>query len=176
MKNKFLKSVFLSALVSSALFTSCNSDDNLGDVSGGEKSERWITVAGALMQDEPGDGNGGTKVFSVSKENAKNPDYVIDVYENGFSVPSNRTARLQSSQDGNTLFNIAYTGENGGHFSKYHVQGGNKFPAADVVVDISSYAGSSPRWAKLFDGDKTGIAVNVTSPAIKTGANDEYLY
>lgn len=176
MKNSFLKSIFLSAFAGAALFTSCESDDTPGDNNGGQTTDRWITVAGALMQDNAGDGNGGTKVFSVTKADAKNPETAINVYDDGFSVPSNRTARLQSSEDGKTLFNIAYTGANGGHFSKYNVLGGDQFPAADVVVDISNYAGSSPRWAKLFDGDKTGIAVNVTSPVVTTGENDEYLY
>lgn len=176
MKKFFLKSIFFSALACTMIFTSCDSDDTTNNIDEGQTADRWITVAGALMQDEAGDGNGGTKVFSVSKANAKNPEYAIDVYKNGFPVPSNRTARLQSTVDGKTLFNVAYTGDNGGHFSKYTVTGGDKFPAADVVVDISSYAGTSPRWAKLFDGDKTGIAVNVTSPKVITGENDKYLY
>lgn len=176
MKNRFFKSIFLSVFTAGAvLFTSCESDDATPD-DGQQTADRWITVAGALMQDEAGDGNGGTKVYSVSKADAKNPETVINVYDDGFSVPSNRTARLQSSEDGNTLFSIAYTGANGGHFSKYNVMGGNQFPAADVVVDISNYAGTSPRWLKLFDGDKTGIAVNVTAPVVTTGDNDEYLY
>ena len=176
MKKFFLKSIFFSALACTMIFTSCDSDDTTNNIDEGQTADRWITVAGALMQDEAGDGNGGTKVFSVSRTDAKNPEFSIDVYDNGFPVPSNRTARLQGTEDGKTLFNIAYTGANGGHFSKYNVLGGSNFPAADVVVDISNYAGTSPRWAKLFDGDKTGVAVNVTSPVVTTGENDEYLY
>ena len=176
MKNRFLKSILFSALAGSFALTSCNSDDNTPIDNGGETADRWITVAGALMQDNAGDGNGGTKVFAVSKADAKNPEKTIDVYESGFSVPSNRTARLQSTVDGKTLFNIAYTGDNGGEFTKYNVNGGNSFTPADVVVSIAQYAGTSPRWAKLFDGDKTGIAVNVTAPTVKTDANDAYLY
>lgn len=177
MKNRFLKSILFSAVAGAFLLTSCNSDDTTPiDNGGGETADRWITVAGALMQDVAGDGNGGTKVFSVSKADAKNPEKSIDVYENGFPVPSNRTARLQSSVDGKTLFNIAYTGDNGGEFTKYNVNGGNAFVPADVVVSIAQYAGTSPRWAKLFDGDKTGIAVNVTAPAVKADENGTYLY
>ncbi|MDR1341354.1 MAG: hypothetical protein LBK58_15075, partial [Prevotellaceae bacterium] len=131
----------------------------------------WITVAGALMGDSPGDGNGGTKVYAVSKANAKDSTYSISVYDEGFSVKSNRTARLQSSEDGNTLFNIAYTGENGGEFSRYKVNGGNSFVQEDVTVNISQYASTSPRWAKLFDGDRTGIAVNVTGIAANNASD-----
>ena len=177
MKNRFLKSMLFSALAGGMMLTSCSSDDAAPvDDGNGQTADRWITVAGALMQEEAGDGNGGTKVYSVSKADAKNPEKVIDVYENGFPVPSNRTARLQSSVDGKTLFSIAYTGENGGQFSKYNVNGGAAFPASDVVVDISNYAGTSPRWAKLFDGDKTGIAVNVTAPTVKLNPDSTYMH
>lgn len=75
-------------------------------------------------------------VYAVSKENAKNTDYSISVYDNGFPVKSNRTARLQSSEDGNTLFNIAYTGDNGGEFSRYKVNGGKNYVQEDVSVNI----------------------------------------
>lgn len=177
MKNRFLNSFLFTAIVGSMFFASCNSDDTSTDHNdGGQTADRWITVAGALMQDTAGDGNGGTKVYAVSKSDAKNPDVTIDVYENGYPVPSNRTARLQSTEDGSVLFNIAYTGPNGGEFSKYHVKGGANFVPADVVVNIANYAGNAPRWAKLFDGDKTGIAVNITTPQVVTDANGEYAY
>lgn len=176
MKNHFFKSILFSTLAGAMFLTSCDSDDTTPDNGGGQTVDRWITVAGALMQDNAGDGNGGTRVFSVSKADAKNPEIAINVYDNGFPVPSNRTARLQSSQDGKTLFNIAYTGDNGGEFTKYNVNGGASFTPADVTVSIAQYAGTSPRWAKLFDGDKTGIAVNVTAPQITTDENENYMY
>jgi len=152
-------------LTTFALTTSCSSDDNkeaapVNPVTDG----RWITVAGALMQTNPGDGNGGTKIYSVSKEDAKNPNVSINVYDNGESVQSTRTARLQSSVDGKTLFNITYTGANGGEFMTYAVNGAKNFVQSGTTVSIAQYAGTSPRWVKLFDGDKTGVAVNVTSP------------
>jgi len=177
MKNRLLSSMFFAAITGAVLLTSCTSDDTADQpTNGGETKDRWITVAGALMQDVAGDGNGGTKVFSVSKEDAKNPEKSIDVYQNGFPVPSNRTARLQSSVDGSTLFNIAYNGDNGGEFTKYSVKGGANFAPTDVSVSIAQYAGITPRWAKLFDGDKTGVAVNVTVPTIKTDTDGSYLY
>lgn len=165
MKTNILKSVFFSALAGTMLFTSCSDDDSNGG--GTEQSgDRWITVAGALMQDAPGDGNGGTKIYAVNVDNAKDENYSINVYQNGEPVLSNRTARLQASEDGNTVFNIAYTGDNGGTFSKYIVNGGRSFVQTGSQVDISDYAGTSPRWAKLFDGDRTGVAVNVTLPQV----------
>lgn len=152
--------------------TSCSSDDNkeanpVNPVTDG----RWITVAGALMQTNPGDGNAGTRVYSVSKEDAKNPNFSINAYDNGEPVQSSRTARLQSSVDGSTLFNITYTGDNGGQFMTYKVNGGKNFVQSGQTVSIAQYAGTSPRWVKLFDGDKTGVAVNVTRPVVVTEAD-----
>ncbi len=152
--------------------TSCSSDDNKNEETPVAPTEdRWITVAGAIMQTNPGDGDGGTKVYSVSKEDAKNPNVSINVYDNGEPVQSSRTARLQSSVDGKTLFNITYTGANGGQFMTYNVNGGKNFSQSGQTVSIAQYAGASPRWVKLFDGDKTGVAVNVTAPVVTTEAD-----
>ena len=162
MKKQFSRFVMGGAILAAFTFTSCD-DDPMNPTSPVESSDRWITVAGALMDTNPGDGNGGTMVYSVTKEDARNPEVQINVYEDGFGVKSNRTARLQSSEDGSTLYNIAYTGDNGGEFSKYTVNGGGNFVQSDVSVNIAQYAGTSPRWAKLFDEDRTGIAVNVAN-------------
>lgn len=170
MKKQFLKLFILGAALAFPL-TGC--DDETVDPFEPVDTERWITIAGAVMQTNPGDGNGGTMVYAVSYEDARNPDVSINVYDDGFPVKSNRTARLQSAEDGNTLFNIAYTGENGGEFYKYKVNGGANFVQEDVTVNISQYASTSPRWAKLFDGDKTGIAVNVTNIQANNAGNAE---
>lgn len=171
MRKIVFKIATLTALFSTLVFSvSCSDDDKTGATTEPPITEgRWITVAGAVMgvtDATPGDGNGGTIVYSISKENAKDPSKSYDVFENGFVLPSFRTARLQSSQDGSTLFNIAYGGPNGGEYSKYIVGGGQNFGQIGALVNISQYAGTSPRWAKLFDGDKTGIAVNVTTPTV----------
>ncbi|OXA90396.1 DUF4374 domain-containing protein [Flavobacterium hercynium] len=165
------------SLILAMSFTSCSSDDVKEEpvvtdptteepVKEEPVKDRWITVSGAKMQDAPGDGNGGTMVYAVTSTNAKDPNFVIDVYEKGMPVQSNRTARLQSSVDGNTLFNITYTGSNGGEFMTYKVNGEGNFVQSGTTVNISQYAGTSPRWTKLFDGDKTGVAVNITAPKV----------
>lgn len=162
----FRKKLLSATVLCSILFLSqsCDKNDPGENIEPDPSlSNRWITVAGALMGTTPGDGNGGTMVYSVSKEDAKNPNISINVYDNGFPVKSNRTARLQASEDGTTLFNIAYTGDNGGEFSRYKVNGAANFMQEDVTVNISQYASTSPRWSKLMNGDKTGIAVNVAN-------------
>lgn len=158
-----------------ALTTACSSDDNKNtEPVNPETDGRWITVAGAVMQTDPGDGNGGTKVYAISKANAIDPNFSVNVYDQGVPVQSSRTARLQSSVDGSTLFNITYTGANGGEFMTYKVNGGNNFAQSDAKVNISQYAGTSPRWVKLFDGDKTGVAVNIATPIVSVNEDKSY--
>lgn len=172
----FTSGLLLGAL---ALTTACSSDDNNNnnpDPVNPITDGRWITVAGALMQTNPGDGNGGTRVYAISKENAIDPNFSVNVYDQGTPVQSSRTARLQSSVDGSTLFNITYTGANGGEFMTYKVNGGNNFAESTAKVNISQYAGTSPRWVKLFDGDKTGVAVNVTAPVVNTNEDKTFKY
>lgn len=159
MKNQFKTLSIIAATVYT--LSSCTKE-NVDPIT---NQDRWITVAGALMSTAPGDGNGGTMVYSVSKEDARNPNVSINVYDKGFPVKSTRTARLQSSEDGNTLFNIAYSGDNGGEFARYKVNGAGSFTQQDVTVNISQYATTTPRWSKLYDGDKTGVALNVTGIA-----------
>lgn len=149
------------------LLAACSSDEisENPDPTDPDPSEdsRWITIAAAKMGDAPGDGNGGTLIYSVSREDAKDPTKSIEPFENGFIAPSNRTARLQSSEDGNTIFNISYAGDTGGNYTKYSVEGGQTFTQSGSSVSIAPYVGTAPRWIKLFDGDKTGAAVYVST-------------
>ncbi|WP_378184706.1 hypothetical protein ACE939_08165 [Aquimarina sp. W85] len=153
-------SLALSVLV---LTTSCSDDDSISIEEEKQENNRWITVAAAKMGDNPGDGNGGTLIYALNSEDAKDPTKSIAPFDNGFIVPSNRTARLQSSEDGNIIFNISYAGDTGGNYTKYEVSGGQEFNRIGSEINISQYVGSAPRWVKLFDGDKTGAAVYVST-------------
>lgn len=128
-----------------------------------EQEARWITIAGAKMDETPGNGNGGTLIYSVTSAEAKDPTVQIDPFNNGFEAPSNRTARLQASEDGSTIFNISYAGDTGGNYTKYTVNGGNDFQPTGSEISIAPYVGTAPRWIKLFDGDQTGSAVYVST-------------
>jgi hypothetical protein len=159
-------------IFTAGLMTACSSEDDTivtpnPDTEEPETEEpeesRWITVAAAKMGEDPGDGNGGTLIYSVTSEDAKNPTVSIEPFENGFIAPSNRTARLQSSEDGNTIFNISYAGDTGGNYTKYIVEGGQTFTPTGSEVSIAPYVGTAPRWIKLFDGDQTGAAVYVNN-------------
>ncbi|VXB97906.1 hypothetical protein [Maribacter litoralis] len=175
---------FAAVILTAGLMTACSSDDDTvvptdpdteepDTEEPVEEESRWITVAGAKMGDEPGDGNGGTLIYAVTSEEAKDPTVSIDPFENGFIAPSNRTARLQSSEDGNTIFNISYAGDTGGNYTKYTVEGGQTFTPSGSEVSIAPYVGTAPRWIKLFDGDQTGAAVYVSNEN-EFDENDNY--
>lgn len=180
MNKKIYNFIVFGALAATVAFTSCDKDDPAPNPNPNPEpaTAQYLTIAGAMQGEKPGDGNAGTMVYAIELADAKDPSKTVNVYENGYAVKSNRTARLQASEDGNTLFNIAYTGDNGGEFSRYKVNGGKNFTQENGVVSVAQYAGTSPRWVKLFDGDKTGIAVNVTTPtannAGKEGVAFEY--
>ncbi|MBM1106627.1 hypothetical protein JQC67_10800 [Aurantibacter crassamenti] len=173
MKRTFINlKTFAAVILTAGLMTACSSDDPVINPETGEtetelpeteEEARWITVAGAKMGDNPGDGNGGTLIYSVTSDDAKDPTVSIDPFQNGFIAPSNRTARLQSSEDGSTIFNISYAGDTGGNYTKYTVEGGQTFTPTGSEVSIAPYVGTAPRWIKLFDGDQTGAAVYVST-------------
>jgi len=157
---------FALTIFATSFIVACESDDNTPDPEKEKEEEtesRWITIAGAKMGDNPGDGNGGTLIYSVTSEDAKDPTVQIDPFNNGFVAPSNRTARLQASEDGNTIFNISYAGETGGNYTKYLTNGANNFEQTGSEISIAPYVGTAPRWIKLFDGDNTGAAVYVST-------------
>lgn len=164
MKRNFLNFKTITLLTTIGLITACTSDDGGGTPEPEPvQSERWITVTGARMGTNPADGNGGTLIYAISNDDAKNPETVVDVFNNGFVAPSNRTARLQASEDGNTMFNISYAGDTGGNYTKYNVEGGKNFTPTGSEISIAEYVGTAPRWIKLFDGDQTGSAVYVST-------------
>ncbi|SHK84973.1 hypothetical protein [Maribacter aquivivus] len=183
MKRTFLNlKTFAAIIFTAGLMTACSNEDDTVVVPETDTEEpdtvepeepRWITVAGAKMGEDPGDGNGGTLIYAVTSVDAKNPTVSIEPFENGFIAPSNRTARLQSSEDGNTIFNISYAGDTGGNYTKYTVEGGQVFTPSGSEVSIAPYVGTAPRWIKLFDGDQTGAAVYVNTEN-EFDENDNY--
>lgn len=157
MNTNRINRLLVCAVVASVSFTSCSKTETIIDTP--TEEERWITIAGAMMQETPGDGNGGTMVYSMTIEEAKNPEYSVNVFDQGTHVKSNRTARLQASSDGGFLYNIQYTGADGGIFNKYQVLGGKQFTEIGSAVNTAPYVGTSPRWSKV--NENVGIAVNV---------------
>ncbi|WP_461534462.1 hypothetical protein [Sinomicrobium sp.] len=173
--NKILFGAFITGL----LATACSDDDPISDGKPDPTNpteQRMFSVAGAIHDEIPGNGNGGTVLYGFTKEQANDPEFEINAFEKGSPVKSQRTARLQSSVDGSIIFNIAYGGDVGGEFSKYRVNGGDNYEQFGGVVNISQYAGTAPRWVKLYDGDKTGVAVSVSTPEVTVDEEGNYLH
>jgi hypothetical protein len=160
MKRNFVKMMICGAAALTFSLTSCKKDGS-GDTNEETQADRWVTVSGALMQDEAGDGDGGTMVYSISAADAKNPNISVNVFDNGMHVKSSRTARLQASADGSSLYNIQYTGDDGGNFNKYLVKGGKNFTPDGAEVQTKDYVTTSPRWVKAAEG--LGVAVNIAA-------------
>lgn len=178
MKKNVFKTMLLGLASSSVLFlASCSNDDNSGETNEPIiKADRWVTLSGALMRTNPGDGDGGTVIYSVKREDAMNSEYSINIFDNGTHVKSNRTARLQASEDGNFIYNIQYTGADGGIFNKYLVNGGNNYADSGSPINTASYLGISPRWAKAKEGVGIGVNVgNIQNVFDGTGANATFV-
>lgn len=165
-KNNQFKKAFFAASLVALTFASCSKNDTPDEKTPVVPSNAYVTLAGALYQTSPGDGNGGTMVYSVKEEDARNPNISIDVFgkdatgnDNGFHVKSSRTARLQASADGQFIYNIQYTGADGGIFNKYQVGGGKVFKEVGSALNTSVYVGTSPRWVKVAEG--IGVAADV---------------
>src|SRR5690606_11054485 len=159
-----MKNTFWGAALVALAIAGCSKDDGPGNGTNppatGEES-RWITIPGAMMGEEAGDGNGGTMVYSITPEQAKDPNVSINVFEQGMHVKSQRTARLQASADGKYLYNIQYVGDDGGIFNKYSVHGGKDFRPDGPEVATADYVSTSPRWLKAIEG--VGVAVRGTA-------------
>ncbi len=173
MKTNLIKFALLGIAATSLTFSSCQKDNVVLDPD--ENVDRWITVSGALMKTTAGDGDGGTKVFSISEADAINPNYSVKVFDEGTSVKSSRTARLQASADGKYLYNIQYTGDDGGVFNKYIVKGRNRFQADGAEVHTKNYVSDAPRWLVAAPG--VGIAVRGTAnPVVTTGTSPNFVF
>ncbi len=155
MKATFLKVALMGFAVTAITATSCTKTGS--EPVKEDDNTRWITVSGALMKTTAGDGNGGGRVFSLTVEDAKNPNFEVNVFDGGAEIKSERTARLQATSDGKYLFNIQYTGDDGGVFQKYRVLGGNRISPEGPQVATADYVSKSPRWLKVSDDVGVGV-------------------
>jgi hypothetical protein len=176
MKKQLLKTMMLGAAVTVLSVSACKKSTVAEEKPG--EADRWITLSGAI--DDPtnatiGDGDAGTMVYSLSADDAKNPNITVNIFDQGMAVKSQRTARLQASADGKFLYNIQYTGEDGGIFNKYSVHGGKDFRAEGAEVETSAYVSASPRWLKAVEG--VGVAVKAeANPTVYTGTAPNFVF
>lgn len=174
MEKNLVKIALFGTVAATFSLAGCSKNNDPGTTPPNEEG-RWVTVSGAMMDEEAGDGNGGTMVYSVTADQAKDPSVSINVFDNGMHVKSQRTARLQASVDGNFLYNIQYVGDDGGIFNKYSVHGGKDFRPDGPEVETATYVSTSPRWLKAAEG--VGVAVRAAAnDAAYEGTNPNFVF
>lgn len=169
-KTQLLKGALFSVMIASLTLGSCSKSDNPSPNEEPQKSDkRWITLTSALKGTADGDGNGGTLAYAITHDQAINPALDLDIFPTGkgFKFISPRTSRIQTSQDGAYLYDIQYTGDDGGIFQKYKVNGEGKYVKEGPEVNTSIILGTSPRWVKSMEG--VGIGVNIVTETAFTG-------
>lgn len=177
--NLFKTALFGSVLAISAL-SGCKKDgnDDAGSlVSGPDIWERkYITLTAAFPDADGTAGNGGTMAFAITPAQAINPNFEVNVFTNGYSLRSQRTARVQGSVNGNFLYNIQYTGNDGGIFNKYKVEGEKNFVDTREEVNTEPILGTAPRWVVAAEGVGIGVfASSVVTGAPATGAGADFV-
>lgn len=185
MKKKLFRIALFSTIITALTLGSCSSNDDNNNDPGTDPVEdgtRWISLTGSFPDATGTAGNGGTRSYAITPENAANPNYEVDLfkmdgekYVNGFALKSSRTARVQASEDGKFLYNIQYTGTEGGIFNKYKVSGEGKYEEVGFELNTASILGTSPRWVKAAEG----IGVGVFSSTVVTkysGTAPNFIY
>ncbi len=179
MKTKFFKTAVLGTAIAIGALTSCKKSDGVDagqQASGPDVADRkYITLTGAFPDAEGTAGNGGTMAFAITPEQAKDANFEVNVFANGYGLRSQRTARVQGSVNGNFLYNIQYTGNDGGIFNKYKVEGGKSFVDTREEVNTEPILGTAPRWVVAAEGIGVGVYASSKVTGSKEGAGADFV-
>ncbi|MFD2969167.1 hypothetical protein [Sphingobacterium bambusae] len=184
MKKNLFRAAMFSAVIGSISFASCSKNDSPVDPvepgteqPGEEPAARWISLTAAFPNAAGTPGDGGTRAYAISVENAADPNYEVRIFDQdkGFALKSNRTARVQASADGNFLYNIQYTGAEGGVFNKYKVSGEGKYEEVGFELNTAVILGTSPRWTKAAEGIGVGVYAGAATLAYE-GTAPNFVY
>ncbi|MES2448886.1 MAG: hypothetical protein V4546_17005 [Bacteroidota bacterium] len=176
MKTSLLTKVIFGSMVTMSLFSACkkNNDTVEPELSGADNMARkYITLTAAFPDTEGTAGNGGTMAYAVTLEQAVNPNFEVNAFTNGYGLRSQRTARVQGSVNGNFLYNIQYTGTDGGIFNKYKVEGDKNFVDTREEVNTEPILGTAPRWVVAAEGIGVGVfaSAEITGSSAGVGAD-----
>jgi len=179
MKRNLLKVSLLGIALSIGVFSACKKDDGPkgeSEISGPDNKDRqFITLTGAFPDAAGTAGNGGTKAYAIPVAKATDPNFEVNVFANGYVLRSQRTARVQGSVNGNFLYNIQYTGTDGGIFNKYIVTGAEKFVDTREEVNTEPILGTSPRWVVAAEGIGIGVYASSQVTGSKAGAGADFV-
>lgn len=179
MKKTLIKAVLLGAVLSTGALTSCDSDskNNPNPDTEEPNGREFITLTASIPDASGTAGNGGTMAYAITHEQAINPSFTLDMFKgDGFGLRSARTARVQGSDDGTELYNIQYTGDDGGVFNKYQVKGQKNFVDTNQEFDLSDILGTSPRWNKAAEGIGVGVHLSGSTTVYEGTTNPVFKY
>lgn len=178
MRNNLIKALVYGSAIAITTLSSCekSNDDTPNFQTGPDLGARqFITLTGAFPDASGEAGNGGTRALAISIADAENPNFEANVFANGYTLRSQRTARVQGSPNGNFLYNIQYTGDDGGIFNKYHVQGGKNFIDTREEVNTEPILGSAPRWVIAANGIGIGVYATAEVQGTSEGAGADFV-
>ncbi|KGE14780.1 hypothetical protein [Sphingobacterium deserti] len=178
MRTSLFKTLTFGSAVAVATLAGCKKDNAPAgsQPSGPDAWERsLITLTAAFPDAENTAGNGGTMAYSISLDQAKDPNFEVNVFTSGYGLRSQRTARVQGSANGNFLYNIQYTGNDGGIFNKYRVNGGKDFVDTGEEVNTEPILGTAPRWVVAAEGVGIGVYASAVITGSAAGANADFV-
>ncbi|RWU05546.1 hypothetical protein [Pedobacter chitinilyticus] len=178
MENSFFKTALFGCALAIGTLTGCkkSGSSEASSVSGPDVwARKYITLTAAFPDATGTAGNGGTMAFAITPEQAINPNFEVNVFTGGYGLRSQRTARVQGSINGNFLYNIQYTGTDGGIFNKYKVEGGKSFIDTREEVDTEPILGEAPRWVVAAEGIGVGVYASATIQASAPGAGADFI-
>ncbi|MGL5272444.1 MAG: hypothetical protein ACRC8J_03020, partial [Phocaeicola sp.] len=159
----------LALLACATSFTACSNNSDLPSDSNndfeGNKDRNYFNIVLGVGDD----GNDGVYVQAQEDLSAGKS---ITFKNYGFEVPSTRTARVSSSEDGKYVYSLDY---GGGTISKYEVKGGATYQAINTINVGTPVGSTNPRWSKV--NDETALLHNITVTRMyKDEAGTEYDY
>lgn len=178
MNTNLLTKALFGGILAISTFAACKKDkaDNAPQASGPDVAERkYITLTAAFPDAEGEAGNGGTMAYAITLAQAADPTFEVNAFSNGYGLRSQRTARVQGSKNGNFLYNIQYTGTDGGIFNKYKVEGTKNFIDTREEVNTEPILGSAPRWVVAAEGVGIGVFASATITGSALGAGADFV-
>ena len=138
MHNK-LKSIAALLLSGAMLFTtSCKEDET---VDPGKEEAPGYSIAMAV-------GSGSSSTTYVQSQEDFEAGKIISFENYGFEVPSTRTARIFTSSDGTSLYDLDY---GGGRVYKFDSYGGENYQQVSETNVEYAIGTTHPRWTQLND-------------------------
>ncbi|MEP5256084.1 MAG: hypothetical protein ABJQ39_13565 [Winogradskyella arenosi] len=165
MKINFRSILSIACLSALSLSTfSCSEDDTASATSSETSDYRPYHLV--IGSSPTGESETYAQGATVEELNDPNKTFTFNGY--GQEIPSTRTARLYTSNDGETVYNLNY---GGGDIAKYDFIGGQTYNL-QLTTDVQAVMGTAyPRWTKI--DDNYAMIHNVTTEHIYEDPDDE---